>query len=248
MDLQYSLEKLGFSAIDASIYLALLKVGESPVGPIIAETGHHRDLVYGAFTRLEKQGLIQAIEKKKIRHYQALNPDVLQRKLQAKADLAAQTLPALNSIYTQPAVSVVIYEGSEGLEEIEKDWAATLKDNEEFYCIGGAGKEWYETAKSFYKPYHQKLYKRGIRAKTITYADEVEGIRDNELPDFNPLRVLPKKFKVPSSTVIYGNKILLQIFGENFIGIVIESKAISESYRQYFDLLWAMGKEIEQTP
>jgi sugar-specific transcriptional regulator TrmB len=239
------LQSLGFSLQEAEVYLALLKVGESAVGAIISQTGFHRDLVYGALTRLEQQGLIQSLEKKKIRHYQAANPSVLVRKMKEKLDIAEGLLPSLNDLYKQPAVSVKIYEGSEGMEEIEKDFAESLKDNEEFYCIGGAGNAWYEVVGPFYKKYHERLYKRGIKFKTVTFKNEGRDIVKYENPKFNLVRVLPDTFRVPSSSIIYADKLLIQIFGEKFIAILIQSKQVSEAYRYYFNSLWKQGKAIK---
>jgi sugar-specific transcriptional regulator TrmB len=245
MTILSNLERLGLSPQEAAVYLALMKVGESSVGAIISQTGFHRDLVYGALSRLEQQGLVQSLEKKKIRHYQAADPALLARRAKEKAELAASILPQLHELFTQPVVSVRIYEGVDGLEEIEKDWAASLKDGEEFYAIGGAGKAWYDLGKHFgFMKYHKRLYARGIRVKTVTYPTEVAGIRESELPGFNPIRVLPEEFNVPSSTIIYADKILIQIFGEQYVGVMVQSKAVSDSYRQYFQVLWAMGKDV----
>jgi sugar-specific transcriptional regulator TrmB len=188
--------------------------------------------------------MAQSIEKKKIRHYQAQDPSIILRKEKEKMAIASALLPTLQELYTQPAVSVRIYEGADGLEEIEKDWAESLKNKEEIYCIGGAGEAWYEVAEPFYKKYHEKLYQRGIILKTVTFANEGKGITRYENPKFNPVRILPESFRVPSSTVIYADKLLIQIFGEQFIGIVIQSKKVSEAYRHYFLSLWKLAKPI----
>lgn len=224
------------------MYLALLKVGESSVGAIIQTTGYHRDLVYGALQRLEQQGLAQSLEKKKIRHYQAVDPAVLKRQAVAKQKLADYTVPKLQKILKELPVAVQIFEGAAGLEALEQDWATTLKDNEEFYCIGGAGDAWYSVAEDFFRPYHRRLVKRGIQLKTVTFANEIKGIQSREIPGFNVQRVLPSTFDAPSSTIIYGDKVLLQIFGEQYIGILIRSKAASSAYRKYFKALWSVGK------
>lgn len=239
-----SLIKLGFSNQDADVYLSLLKVGESQVGPIISQTGYHREIVYGALKRLEQQGLVQSIVKKRVKQFQACDPSFLLRKMESKAKIAKDVLPSLKSIYKQPEISVKIYEGSEGFEEIEKDWATSLKNNEDFYCIGGAGEAWYEITKDYYKKYHRRLLKRGIHLKTVTYANEATGIANFEDPEFNPIRIIPNKFQVPSSTIIYADKLLIQIFGERPIGIVIKSPAASKAYKKYFDLLWDLAKPI----
>lgn len=242
MNVKQELQKLGFSPQDAEVYLAILKVGESAVGPIITKTGFHRDLVYGALTRLEQQGLVQSVEKKKIRHYQAADPKMLARREKERADVASNLLPQLHALYHQPDVSVRIYEGSEGLEEIEKDWAESLKDKEEFYCIGGAGNAWYEVAKPFYRKYHEKLLKRGITLKTVTFQNESKEIIKYENPKFNPVRILSENFRVPASTIIYADKLVINVFGERFIAILIQSKRISDAYRHYFHSLWKMAK------
>lgn len=244
MTLQETLIQLGYSPQESEIYLALLRSGESPAGPLIAKTGFHREIIYGALKRFTQQGLVQTIEKKKIRYYQASDPKLLVQKILDKADLAKKALPKLKELFTQPEVSVKIYEGSEGFEEIEKDWAVSLKDNEEFYCIGGAGEAWYSVTRNYYKKYHRALFKRGIKVKTVTFKNELKGITDNELPGFNPVRILPDKFRVPSSTIIYADKILIQVFGEQALGIVIQSQAISLAYKRYFDILWATAKDF----
>lgn len=240
-----SLIKLGFSNQDAEVYIALLKVGESPAGPIISETGFHREIVYGALKRLEQQGLVQSVIRKRVRNFQANDPDFLLRKMQSKAEIAKNILPQLKSIYSEPDVSVKIYEGAEGYEEMIKDWSYSLKNNEEFYCIGGAGASWYEITKDYYKKYFKAMKKRGIIIKTVTYINEAKSIAEYEDPEFNPIRVLPESYRVPSSTIIYGpDKIAIQIFGERPLAIVIQSKAVRNAYKANFDLLWEMGKPV----
>lgn len=246
MNIINKLEALGFSKQDASVYVELLKLGESAVGPLIEKTSMHRELVYGTLKRLEQQGLAQSIEKKKIRHYQITDPQLISQKSEDKARLAAKLLPDLKKIYKQPEVVVRIFEGSEGYEELIKDWGYSLKNNEYFYCIGGAGTSWYEITKDYYKKYHRALKKRGIVLKTITYENEAKSISKYEDSSFNLIRMLPDKFRVPASTIIYANKIAIQILGERPLAIVIQSKAVSTSYKQYFNLLWDMGKPFSK--
>ncbi len=79
----------------------------------------------------------------------------------------------------------------------------------------------------------------------FTYKNEGEGIAKYENPEFNLVRVLPDSFRAPSSSVIYKDKLLIQIFGERFIAIVIQSKQISDAYRHYFNFLWDIGKPLK---
>jgi len=238
MILKNTLGKLGLPPFDAELYLALLKKGISPVGKLIEETGAHRDLVYGGLKRLEQEGLAQSIEKKKIKHYQALDPKALVRKMEMKAELARKALPKLNEIFKQTPVTIKIYEGSEGYEEIQQDIQASLKDNDEYYVIGGSGTDWFTVTGDFYMKYRKLCIKRGITLKSVTYAKDASGIEEKEPAGFCTVGILPEHFLTPSSTKIYADKVIIQIFGETPIAIMIQSKTVSESYKHFFQSLW----------
>jgi len=242
-EIKNTLESLGFSRYDADIYLALLRVGQSSVGSIIDATKHHREIVYTGLKHLEEEGLIQSLTKKRVRHYNALDPEVLSKKLQKKADLATKILPDLKKISRQLPVSIQILEGPEGYEEIQKDIASALKNRDRYFVIGGAGDSWYFVTKKFYKYYHKRLYKRGIRMQTVTYENEAKGIRKFEIEGFNPIKILPDRFNAPTSTMIYKDRTIIHIFGESPLAIMIRSKEVSRSYKKYFDTLWKMGKD-----
>lgn len=242
MNIKETLQQLGLSAFDAELYLTLLRQGISPVGKLIESTGSHRELVYGGLRRLEQEGLVQSIEKKKIKHYQALDPKTLIQKTKAKTELAESLLPDLLKIYRQTPVSVKIFEGPEGFEEIQKDIQDSLKDKEEYYVIGGSGGDWYEVTKDFYIKYRKQSLKRGIQLKSVTYKDEIKGIKEKEPIGFCVVKALPEHFSTPSATKIYADKIIIQIFGEQPIAIMVKSKAVSEAYKNYFQTLWKIAK------
>jgi sugar-specific transcriptional regulator TrmB len=244
MKLKESLQKLGFSAFDADLYLALLRKGDSPVGKLVSEIGSHRELVYGGLRRLENKGLVQSVERKKIRHYTALEPQILVRQAEDQAELAKIVLPELSKVFNQPSVSVKIYEGSEGFEEIQKDIQDSLRDNDEYFVIGGSGGDWYEVTGDFYMKYRRKSLKRGITLKSVTYQGESEGIVEKEPQGFCTVRVLPKNFSVPSATKVYADKVVIQVFGEQPVAIMIRSEAVSKSYKNYFELLWSLAKPL----
>lgn len=239
------LRKLGFSEQEAKIYLALLSVGESSVGGIIDETKYHREIVYTGLANLENQGLVQSKIKKKKMHYWAIEPAKLVQKNQERAETAEKLLPDLKKIYKENPLSIQLFEGPDGYEEIQKDIQVALKNREKYFVIGGAGDNWYRVTKEFYKKYHKKLLKRGILMLTVTSKKEAEGIAKYENPEFNPVRVMPENFAAPSSTMIYGDRVIIHVFGESPMAIMIRSKAVSGSYKNYFNALWDMSEEYK---
>ena len=54
MNINQLLESLGLSKNEAKTYLALLKLGSVPAGPLIKDLGMHRAAVYNLLDLLEK--------------------------------------------------------------------------------------------------------------------------------------------------------------------------------------------------
>ena len=53
------------------------------------------------------------------------------------------------------------------------------------------------------------------------------------------IKVVPNEnFKFSADTEIYGNKVALISHSENFMGVIIESKEISQMQRMAFEIMW----------
>src|SRR3989339_40224 len=61
--------------------------------------------------------------------------------------------------------------------------------------------------------------------------------------ELNKIKYLPKEYQSPTATFIYGDKIALFIHEEPIMIILIESKKLVKSYKNYFDLLWKIAKD-----
>lgn len=240
------MQQLGLDEREAVVYLALLDLKEAPVARIIEKTGLHRELVYGALKRLEAQKLVIPSEQRKIRSYLAEDPRQFIAKEQRDLALARTVLKSLAARYEQPPVSVRTFEGAAGYEEIQQDIQRSLNAHETYLVIGAAGAPWYVITQGFYKNYRRQCLKRGIRAKMITYENELPSLLEYEVLGFAEVRVLPQKFAVPSSTKVYADKSILQVFGERPLAIMVQSKAIAASYRQHFSQLWKLARPVEK--
>lgn len=59
------------------------------------------------------------------------------------------------------------------------------------------------------------------------------------------VRELPGAYVGPVATVIFGNKVALEVMDPDNISIVtIENQKIADSYRQQFEALWRLGKPV----
>lgn len=62
--------------------------------------------------------------------------------------------------------------------------------------------------------------------------------------EFTPVRILSSPFASATSIQIYGDKVATIMWSSDPIGIVVRSKEIAQSYRDYFSVLWEMAKPI----
>ena len=56
-------------------------------------------------------------------------------------------------------------------------------------------------------------------------------------------RFLPSDFIFPSTTIVFDDKVFLNIWGTPPLGILIKGRDVSESYKNYFELLWNIAKQ-----
>src|SRR3989344_2789384 len=68
------LQDAGFTKGEVKVYLSLLRIGESKVGPIIKHSRISRSKVYDILERLIQKQVVSSIKKNNILFYQALSP------------------------------------------------------------------------------------------------------------------------------------------------------------------------------
>ena len=71
------LQKIGLTAGESKVYMALLKIGSSTTGPIVDEAKVSRSKVYHIIERLMSKGLVTSIVKTKTKYFQAADPHKL---------------------------------------------------------------------------------------------------------------------------------------------------------------------------
>ena len=74
MDSNRVLREIGFSEREAKVYLALLELGQTTVGPIAAKTRIQHSKVYPTLEKLIDRGLVSFIIRSKTKYFQASDP------------------------------------------------------------------------------------------------------------------------------------------------------------------------------
>ena len=92
------LKDLGFEERAIKIYLALIRIGDSPALKISKEIGIDRTTTYDILERLMGRGIVSLYIKNNSKHFSALAPDSLLHHFKEKYSSLEYILPELKKI------------------------------------------------------------------------------------------------------------------------------------------------------
>ncbi len=235
-----TLKQLNFDEKEIQVYLALLKIGETTATKISQETRIERTLVYYISDKLIGRGLVSFKLKNNVKYYSASSPEKILEELKEKQKSFLEILPLLEKIRKQNyegEVKVDVYKGIEGLKAVIGDM---FKSNAKEFLILGEQGQIQINYPIIYSQYLKRLEKEKIKEKVLVREDFKGKIEKSKNSEF---RYLSKQFTSPTTTLIYGNKIQITIWEKPTFDILIESKAVSDSFRSYFNGLWHLAKK-----
>lgn len=244
------LKKLGLTEGEASVFLTLVKLGSSTVGPIVKKSGVSYSKVYEVLNRLLKKGLINYITKESTKYFQAVEPNRIidylqeeQKEVNKKIKLFNVILPKLeNFSKTSPIKEdAQIFIGFKGVMSAYETMLENHDKKEKMLFFYIPDKLSIETASLFYKQaFH--LYKRiGLKLKGISNTTFRNTKFLKKHPKFIELRFV--NFPLPSTMDVYKDKVLITSWREQTIAYLINSKEIADNYREYFNQVWAKAKK-----
>jgi sugar-specific transcriptional regulator TrmB len=237
------LQDIGLTKVQAIAYSALVASGNSnapKLAPLIDES---RSNTYKILDRLCELGLATKDETKpKISYYPA-SPAALEQIIRSQAaeltlrerklNAAMPNLIYYYSTHSEQA-SVRYFQGKEGMQRIFSDM---LKTGEPLYLLRSP------SDKKFYANFFGDLKRRRRALEITTYALTPDVPSANHDPAIDAKDRLMRTW-LPADAYtasvewnVSGNKVALISYGEEAMGIMIESPQIAESFRQIFQLV-----------
>lgn len=238
VELVKQLEDAGLGNKEAIVYLALLKYGSVGGGLLAKLLNMDRTHTYGVVRNLVNKGLAGHVIVNNKKLFQAMSPQNLLNQIKQKEQVIKSIIPeliALEKIKPKPAV-VKILEGKAGLRTTIR---LLLESNaKEILVYGGTGKS-YDLLKYEMPHVARKTELLKIKGRIIT-SEKLRGHPFTKLPNFT-IKYVEKP--TPSSTMIFGNRVSINVFNQTPFVILIEDKSVTESYRKYFEYLWKMAEK-----
>ncbi len=237
--MQKSIEELGLTGAETKVYLGLLRLGSSLVGPITKQTGIHRRTIYDILYRLRSKGLVSNIVINNKSYFEAVNPDKLLELVKEKEENIKKILPELKGLYrvTKEKKQVLFFRGEQALKTIFDD---QLKEGKEILFIG-KDIEINRRLRYYFPRFDVKRKEKKINVKSILDNNE----RNKEISKKIPLsetRYISQWTDPLTFTYIYGNNVTLVVWSEEPIAVLIRQKEIADGFRNYFNIIWEIAK------
>lgn len=237
------------------IYLALLELGQTTVGPIIRKTSLPRQTTYNVLSELEAKNLVFSVVKSGRKNWQAKNPQQILENINTQRHLAEKLMPLLISKrdLAKHAAEIKVFEGVDGFKTMHLTNLTNQDGNTQVNIIGAAGQKWIDLAQqgNFFNKYEELRMKKGISHNIVAYENqrgEVKRFSEQyylrQLPSKRKkFRFLPEEFYSPVGIQIWQDRIELIIYSDNPVVFEIKSVQIVKSFEKHFKFLWGLAKE-----
>lgn len=244
-DLAQQLNRIGFSDHEAKVYLALLGEGLSTAGVIIKKTSLHRNIVYETLDKLSAKRLVSESDQRGVKHFRVVDLDRIIKEKENQLDLAKNLVLNLSEIKKSENVEIQTYEGYEGFQTALLGAVNYIQEGHSNLVMGAGGENFYKAMGKELKRYERIRVQRKISSKIIGNEIQRQEFLQGETPTRQMLeiRYLPENFSTPMGTVIFDDKVLLQIYSNPPAVVEIRSREVSKSYKNYFGILWKMARK-----
>jgi sugar-specific transcriptional regulator TrmB len=236
--------ELGFSEEEAKIYLALLELGGSYVSNIARRTKIPRANCYYILNELKNNGIVSEVEKKKLKFYTSMSPEMLFKKEKSNLEKLESLIPELLAIENTQTIKPKIkyFEGLDGIQQIYED---TLEEKGEI--VGYSNLELVTTTLNHYmERYAKRKIASKIRSRIIAPGTKESKTFLEHYYSSDPLRkiteilfVSPQSFLFENDIFIYGKKLaIISLQKEELFGMILESGSVARTQRSLFNLAW----------
>lgn len=239
----FNIEEAGFSDKEAAVYIAILEVGRGSVMEIAKTAKVDRTTTYRILQSLLAIPLVQTFKEDKKTKWAALHPRYLIEYIQKKKRTIQELFPELEALYNlnEEKPKLAYFEGEEGLGQLMANIINEVKHRGEILSFSAPGAaSGYYTTKRFLQLAHERAKKQIMSRILIPTVEGIPGyIEGEDFKNWRHIKIVdPKKFPFKASFNIWNNKVAILTVRSHPVGVVIESKDISDTLRSVFEMVW----------
>lgn len=239
------LKKIGLDEREVEVYLALLALKVAPASLIAKEARQERSNTYLVLRSLKEKGLISEVERGRIFHFVAEEPERLlgyiedkEKEMHQARTLLSGAMPLLRGM-TKPLAGKPRVTLSTGFEAVKQTYRDLLL--QEFvgaYNLQNIYDAFGETVVA--SLFSKSTELRG-RELIVDNAAGRKYFKEQTTPTLHT-RFLPKHIQIEGDSLIFSDTIALFAYDEENTVIRIENENLANHFRGWFEMLWSMTK------
>lgn len=237
------LQQIGLTEREADIYLTLLKMGKTRIGPLSSAMGLHKQILYNAFENLKTLELVKETKINNRRNFEAADPDVLIQKNREKASLLNRIVPELQLMQgaMQHTADIKVYAGVDAFHKFIKRMISRMPENGNVDVLGAGGEDLLKImrVKYFFDRYENTRLRKKISHRLLMYENQRNTDTAYTKRKYIETKYMSQKLETqPVATVVWPDSVSILLFGEDPQIIHIKSKKIRDGFGAYFESLW----------
>lgn len=239
------LRELGFSEREIKVYLALLELGETTVGPIAAKTKIQHAKIYQTLEKLIDKGLVSFVVKSKTKYFRAQNPKQILSMIKEKERNFMEILPELQEKqqFSQEQQTATVYEGYKAIKAMFDSILDEL-DKKGYYYVFAFKDEYISSplASRFLRNIHIRLSEKGVDDRLITHVSVRKEFKEN-YSDIKNIKFRFSDLDLPLGLMIINDRVINWVWGERPTAVEITSPQIARQYKKFFLNIWDASKK-----
>jgi sugar-specific transcriptional regulator TrmB len=238
--LQKRLEHFGLNSKEATVYLALLELGEGTLADLARKSRVKRTTLYDIARSLKEKGLVSVVRNGGRLRYSAEDPRMFGERLHEQQTLLSGMLPELlslaNALPHKPKVR--FYEGIEGIKEVYRD-TLTYPDQELLAWVTDEALTHFDPVflNTVYLPKRiaKKIWMRALVSDVPALSEYV----GRDASSLRTTRLLDKKrFPLAIEINLYGGRNVAFMSFKEQTGLIVESERIYSTLKSIFEQQW----------
>lgn len=233
------LKKLGLDEREIQVYLTLLRLSNTTASIVSKETDIDRATCYRYLDSLINKGLVSYAIENNIKYFKPAHPEKILRDIKESESEYKKILPELINLSNLPKeeTTAEVYKGKNGIKTVLREILRTKTDH---LVLGDEG-HFQDIFPVFFEQYINECNRLKIKEKVLCTKSVFEKVKEFDY-NYSETRALNESIPLPTTTIIYGNKIALFNWELPYNVVLITNKNMAESYRNNFNLLWGMSK------
>ncbi len=239
MQIQRALERLGYNHNEITVYLAMMRLGDTTITDVAKKTQLPRSTTQLAVQGLQKKGLATFCMRRKHGVWIAENPSKFLLDIREKEALLQRVIPELQALRHESKKKTILkyFSGSDNIEAI---FSEVLQSQYPVNVLASVPHMNQFLGQAAVEDFFEKLFARPIPVRLLsTTSDFVLRLKRQSVSGHNRVRVFDDEHLTQVVYMLFNARVAIVLLSaQESVGVIFEDVGFSESTNLFFERIW----------